>query len=50
MDVKPLRLEGSEAASDVLEALAHRLKVVQSLLAAEIGEIAGNQLVAQEGE
>ena len=50
MDVEPLRLEGSEAASEVLEALAHHLKVVQSLLAAEIGEIFGNQLAAQEGE
>src|SRR6516162_8025076 len=32
MNIEPLCLEGSKAASDGLEALAHRLKVVQTLL------------------
>src|SRR5215813_3569445 len=50
MDIEPLCLEGSEAPGDGLEALAHRLEVVQSFLEAEIGEIIGDQLVAQEGE
>src|SRR5215472_2073754 len=49
MNIEPLCLEGSKAAGDVLETLAHRLEVVQSLLEAEIGEIVGNQLVAQKG-
>jgi hypothetical protein len=50
MDVEPLCLEGSEAPGDGLGALTHRLKVVQSLLEAEIGEVIGDQLVAQEGD
>jgi hypothetical protein len=49
MNVEPLCLEGSKAPSDGLEALADRVEVVQSLLEAEIGEVVGNQLVAQEG-
>src|SRR5262249_35949135 len=49
MDVEPLCLKGSEAPGDGLEALTHRVEVVQSLLEAEIGEVIGNQLVAQEG-
>src|SRR5215469_3011641 len=49
MNIEPLCLEGSKAASDGLEALAHRLKVVQTLLEAEIGKIVRDQLVAEEG-
>jgi hypothetical protein len=49
MDVEPLRLETSEARSDGLETLAHGLEVVQSLLEAEVGEVVGDKLVAQEG-
>ena len=49
MNVEPLCLKGSKAPSDGLEALADRVEVVQSLLEAEIGEVVGDQLVAQEG-
>ena len=49
MNVEPLCLEGSKAAGDGLKALADRVEVVQSLLEAEIGEVVGDQLVAQEG-
>src|SRR5215472_13886175 len=48
MDIEPLRLEAGEAGGDGLEALAHSLKMLQSLLA-EIGEVVGDQLVAQKG-
>jgi hypothetical protein len=44
-----LRLEASEASGDGLEALAHGIEMVQSLLETEIGEVVGDQLVAQEG-
>jgi hypothetical protein len=47
--VKRLRLETGEAAGDGLEALAHGIEMVQSLLETEIGEIVGDQLVAQKG-
>ena len=49
MDVEPLCLESGEAPGNGLEALAHCLEVVQSLLEAEIGEVVGDQLVAQKG-
>src|SRR5262245_49362674 len=49
MDIEPLRLEAGEAGGDGLEALAHSLKMLQSLLEAEIGEVVGDQLVAQKG-
>src|SRR6266478_1573255 len=47
--VEPLRLEAGKAGGDGLEALADGVEVVQSLLEAEVGEIVGDQLVAQEG-
>ena len=47
MNIEPLRLEAGKAGGDGLEALAH--EVVQPLLQAEIGEIVGDQLVAQKG-
>ena len=50
MDVEPLCLESGKAPGNGLEALAHRLEVVQSLLEAEVGEVVGDQLVAQKGE
>src|ERR1700757_5270687 len=50
MDVEPLCLEGSKAAGDGLEALADRVEVIQSFLEAEIGEVIGDELVAQKGE
>ena len=49
MNIEPLCLESSKAASDGLEALADRVEMVQSLLEAEIGEVVGDQLVAEEG-
>ena len=49
VDVEPLCLEAGEAAGDVLEALAHGVEMLQSLLEVEIGEVVGAQLVPQEG-
>jgi hypothetical protein len=49
MNVEPLRLETGEAGGDGLEALAHGIEMVQSLLETKIGEIVGDQLVAQKG-
>src|SRR6266550_4359211 len=49
VDVEPLRLEAGEAGGDGLEALADGVEMVQSLFEAEVGEIVGDQLVAQEG-
>src|SRR5438445_11491666 len=49
VDVEPLRLENGEAAGDGLEPLADGIEMVQSLLEMEIGEVVGDQLVAQEG-
>src|SRR6202162_2116846 len=49
LDVEPLRLETGEAAGDDLEPLADGIEMVQSLLETEIGEVVGDQLVAQEG-
>jgi len=48
MDVEPLCLVAGEASGDGLEALAHGLEMVQSLLETEIGEIVGDQLIAQK--
>jgi len=48
VDVEPLCLEAGEAAGDVLEPLAHGVEMIQSLLEVEIGEVVGDQLVAQE--
>jgi hypothetical protein len=49
VDVEPLRLKAGEARGDGLEALADGIEVIQSLLEAEVGEVVGDQLVAQEG-
>src|SRR5438445_10981338 len=49
VDVEPLRLETGEAGGDGLEALADGIEMVQSLFEAEVGEVVGDQLVAQEG-
>ena len=49
MDVEPLRLEAGEAIGDGLETLADGIEMVQSLLETEVGEVVGDQLVAQEG-
>ncbi|MBV8591469.1 MAG: hypothetical protein JO212_15655 [Acetobacteraceae bacterium] len=39
MHVEPLCLKSSEARGDGLEALAHRIEMVQSLLEVEIGKV-----------
>jgi hypothetical protein len=49
VDVEPLRLETGEAGGDGLEALANGIEMVQSLLKTEVGEVVGDQFVAQEG-
>ena len=49
MNIEPLCLEGSKAASDGLEAFADRVEMVHTLLEAEIGKVVGDQLVAEEG-
>src|SRR4029077_10769366 len=49
VDVEPLRLEAGKAGSDGLEALADGVEMVQSLPETEIGQVVGDQLVAQEG-
>ena len=49
MDVEPLRLETGKAGGDGLEALADGVEVIQSLPETEIGEVVGDQRVAQEG-
>src|SRR5580704_10008811 len=49
MDVKPLRLEAGKAIGDGLETLADGIEMVQSFFETEIGEVVGDQLVAQEG-
>jgi hypothetical protein len=49
MDIEPLRLEAGKAIGDGLEALADGIEMVQSLFEPEVGEVVGDQLVAQEG-
>src|SRR6202048_3403731 len=49
MDIEPLRLEAGKAVGDGLETLADGIEMVQSLFETEIGEVVGDQLVAQEG-
>src|SRR5580700_1134523 len=49
MDIEPLRLEAGKAIGDGLETLADGIEMVQSLFETEIGEVVGDQLVAQEG-
>src|SRR3954463_536953 len=49
VDVEPLRLEPGKARGDGLEALADGVEMVQALPEAEVGEVVGDQLVAQKG-
>src|SRR6202047_4057932 len=49
VDIEPLRLEAGKAVGDGLETLADGIEMVQSLFEAEVGEVVGDQLVAQEG-
>jgi len=47
VDIEPLRLEAGKAIGDGLETLADGIEMVQSLFETEIGEVVGDQLVAQ---
>src|SRR5882724_861107 len=49
MDVQALGLKSGEAVSDRQELLAHGGHMLQTLLQAEIGQIVGADLIAQEG-
>src|SRR6267378_1620531 len=49
VDLEPLRLEAGKAIGDGLETLADGIEMVQSLFEPEVGEVVGDQLVAQEG-
>src|SRR5271166_892815 len=49
MHVEPLGLEAGEAIGDRLEGGPHGVEMVEPLKQAEVGEIVGDQLVAQEG-
>src|SRR6516162_1530422 len=49
MNVEPLGLVTGEAVSDRLEGGAHRIEMIKPLLEAEVVEIVGAELVAQEG-
>ena len=44
-----MRLEVGEAAGNVLKPLAHGREMIQPLPEAEVGEVVGDQLIAQEG-
>ena len=47
VDVEPLRLEAGKAIGDGLETLADGIEMVQSLFEPEVGQVVGDQLVAQ---
>src|SRR5712672_2522984 len=47
VDIEPLRLEAGKAVGDGFETLADGIEMVQSLFEAEVGEVVGDQLVAQ---
>jgi hypothetical protein len=48
VDVEALRLKTGEAIGDGLESLPHSIQLVESFLQAEVAQIIGAQLVAQE--
>ena len=48
MNVEPLGLKASEAAGDDFERLADGIEIVQSLFEAEVVEVVGAKLIAQE--
>ena len=50
MHVEPLGLEAGEAVGDRLEGGAHGVEMVEPLKQAEVGEIVGDQFVAQKGQ
>src|SRR5438067_13219448 len=49
MAVGTWRMEAGKAIGNGLEALADGIEMVQSLFELEVGEVVGDQLVAQEG-
>ena len=49
MNIEPLGLKASEAAGDDFERLADGIEIVQSLFEAEVVEVVGAKLIAQEG-
>src|SRR5271157_3805606 len=50
MHVEPLGLEAGEAIRDRLEGGPHGIEMVEPLAQAEVGEIVGDQFVAQKGQ
>ena len=48
MNIEPLGLKASEAAGDDFERLADGIEIVQSLFEAEVVEVVGAELIAQE--
>jgi hypothetical protein len=50
MHVEPLGLEAGEAIRDHLEGGPHGIEMVEPLKQAEVGEIVGDQFVAQKGQ
>src|SRR6516162_1354422 len=50
MHVEPLGLEAGEAIGDRLERGPHGIEMVEPLEQAEVGEIVGDQFVAQKGQ
>src|SRR4029077_7288761 len=49
VDVEPLRLEAGKAIGDRLERRANSVEMVEPLAQAEVAEVVGDDLVAQEG-
>ena len=49
VDVEPLRPETGKTGGDGLEALADGVEMIEALFEMEIGEVVGDELVAQEG-
>src|ERR1700687_4247784 len=48
MDVKALSLEASEAVSDGLESFSHVVEMIEPFLQAEVAQVIGAKLVAEE--
>ena len=48
MDVEAFRLESGETVSNDLEFLPHRIQMIESFLQAEVAQVVGAKLVAEE--
>ena len=48
VDVEALRLKAGEAVCDGLKSLPHRVEMIEPFLQAEVAQIVGTELVAQE--